>query len=59
MTADHTGFSAQLFCPKNLLEKLHVAVKVGVDLVGSENRGESLGQFGGIAKFAGQASHSG
>jgi hypothetical protein len=42
------GFSARLFRPKNLLEKFNITVKVGVDVIGSENRGESLRQFGGI-----------
>jgi len=49
---------ARLFRPKNLLEKLNVAVKVGVDLTRGENRGEFLRQFGGIGQDIGAIGHA-
>lgn len=36
-----------LFGPKNLLEKLNVAIEVGVDLVGSENAVNPCASLGG------------
>jgi hypothetical protein len=40
------------------MEKLNVAVEVGIDLVGSENCGESLRQFGGIGRDVGAVGHA-